>query len=143
MKKLMITATILVSSIFISYGQDKTSIENPVRKNPEERAHVITDGLAKKLALSADQRNKVYQISLDRAKKMNELQAARKDEQQKQMEVRRNLQEESEKKLDLVLTEGQKKIYRKLRAEKVEKFKERRNKRFGRNKTDFSETHSN
>lgn len=145
MKKLMITAAILISSICISFAQEKTSTDNRERKTPEERAQLMTNGLEKKLALSADQKAKVYQINLERAQKMNEFQSSNSntEDRKKQMEVRKELMEESDRKLVEVLTEDQKKTYQELKDENKAKLKEQRGDKKGRDNRDHSENSSN
>ncbi|MDB5119958.1 MAG: hypothetical protein JWN56_1176 [Sphingobacteriales bacterium] len=141
----MITAAILISSICISFAQEKTSTDNRERKTPEERAQLMTNGLEKKLALSADQKAKVYQINLERAQKMNEFQSSNSntEDRKKQMEVRKELMEESDRKLVEVLTEDQKKTYQELKDENKAKLKEQRGDKKGRDNRDHSENSSN
>lgn len=143
MKKLMVTAAILVSSVCLSFAQDRMANDNRERKTPEERAQLMTNGLEKKLTLSADQKAKVYKINLERAKKVDEFQNARTDDRKKQMEARRSLMEDSDKKLSEVLTADQKKIYVELKSERKEEMKEHRGARKNRNGRNHSENSSN
>ena len=75
MKQLMITASLLVSLLSAVYSQSRDKIQN---KTPEERARYATNTMEKKLNLTADQKSKVYEINLERAKKMGELRSAAK-----------------------------------------------------------------
>ena len=129
MKKLMMLAAILISSVCISSAQEKTDRGHRERKTPEERAQLLTNGLEKKLTLTADQKAKIYRINLERAKEMNEFEKGRIENRKKQMEARKSLMEDSDKKMAAVLTADQNKMYQELKAERKTKLKEHRNNR--------------
>ncbi len=142
MKKLMMIAAILVSTVYITSAQEKIDRGDRERKTPEERAQMITNGLEKKLNLTAEQKTKVYQLNLARAKEMNELQKSRIEDRKQQMEARRSLMENSDKKLVEILNADQKKMYQDLKSENKAKLKEHKHHRKSRNRIDKSENSS-
>jgi len=122
MKKLMVTAAIVISSITISFAQQDKTRE---QKTPEERAQTITNHMEKKLALTSEQKEKVYQINLERAKNMTEFRNEQMEYRKKQIETRKTLLEQSDNKISAVLTDAQQKTYTDLKADTKENMKER------------------
>ena len=135
----MVTAAIVISAITISFAQrDK----NQEQKTPEQRAQAITNNMEKKLALTADQKEKVYKINLERAKKMTEFRNEQMEDRKKHMDTRKTLLEESDNKINAVLTDAQKKSYTDLKADTKENMKERMGDRKGNRKGRGHDNHS-
>ena len=75
MKKLILSIAIVVIGFTAVHAQDSTR----VRKSPraakftaEQRAEIVSKTMQQKLALTDDQKQKVYQVELDRVKKNDE-----------------------------------------------------------------------
>jgi protein CpxP len=66
MKKLILSAILLISMGTMTMAQTD---HRKVKKTPEERAQHATDMLDKKLSLTADQKSKVYALTLEDMKK--------------------------------------------------------------------------
>ncbi|MEJ7779057.1 MAG: hypothetical protein WKF68_05670 [Daejeonella sp.] len=136
MKKIMITAALVASLVTVGFSQDKkerskagkpaseqTREESPV-KSPQERAQRSTDALEKKLNLSADQKSQVYALNLERAERMDKMKSDpqfKKDEMPKQ----KSYMEESDKKLNKILSAEQQKSYAEMKKQSQEKMKAR------------------
>lgn len=121
MKKLLFTAALLTGLITAGFAQQGPQKE---QKSPEERARRMTEALEKKLNLTADQKSKVYEINLDRAKKMEAMRRENEKKMAEKMEKRRDLTEESDKKLEKVLTADQLKSYREMQSNMHERMHE-------------------
>ena len=93
MKKLMITAAFFAGLVSISFAQQKPERE---KKTPEQRAQHMTDALEKKLSLTSDQKAQVYEINLERAKKMEAMYSVDHAEMKGKSENRKALMEEEE-----------------------------------------------
>lgn len=94
-----------------------------VQKSPEERAERMTDILDKKLALTDDQKARVYQINLERAQLLNIFKGGKKDGDRPQMKAQF---EASENRVLSVLDESQRETYDQLKAERKAKFKHKK-----------------
>jgi len=66
MKKLILSAILFISMGTIAMAQTG---DKKVKKTPEERAQHATDALDKKLALTPDQKAKVYALNLEDMRK--------------------------------------------------------------------------
>ncbi|MGB4774406.1 MAG: hypothetical protein WBP45_04485 [Daejeonella sp.] len=119
MKKLMITTALLCGLLTVGYTQD---LKEKHKKNPEERAQLMTASLEKKLNLTSDQKSKIYEINLDRAKKMDDLNETYRKEK---IEKRKKLMEGHDKKLNKVLTSDQQKSYEEFKAQHRERMQKR------------------
>lgn len=106
---LMLSATLT----FAQQGQNRT---------PEERAQRQTEQLTKQLSLSADQTTKVQALSLERAKKMEELRAGGERPDREKLQA---LQTDFDTKLKPVLTADQWTQYEKFREEQRERMRNR------------------
>ncbi len=128
MKKLMITATLLVGLISFGFSQvkrDSMRAQHSERmvKSPEERAKMSTEALAKRLSLTDKQKQEVYAVNLERAKKMEKLRSTEDEFRKSQMEKYQSLMDDSDKKLDKILTDEQRKNYEQMRAQQKERMK--------------------
>ncbi len=136
MKRIMMTAALVAGLITLGYSQNKP--ERPRRdgakterpdgdhrqaRTPEQRAQMTTDALEKKLALTADQKVKVYALNLERAKRMEKIMETDKEERKAHMQRNKTLMEESDKKINQVLTSEQQKSYEAMKQESREKMK--------------------
>lgn len=112
----------LIAAGFAMMIAAQVSAQGPAmdKKTPEERATAQSKMLAKKLSLTAEQQKKVYDIDYNRAKKMEELQTSTTDRQAK-MQQRRALMEDSDKQIETVLNDKQKKDYAAWKAEAKER----------------------
>ena len=138
MKKIMITAALVASLITLGYTQDKSERSSPQRKGidkpreerqvrtPEERAQHITDALEKKLNLSAEQKAKVYALNLERAGRMEKMMKSDREFRKSQMEKQESYRDETDKKLNQILSAEQQKSYQDMKKESREKMKGRR-----------------
>jgi periplasmic protein CpxP/Spy len=121
MKKLMITAALLCGLLSAGYSQ-----EGKQKKTPEERAQYATNTMEKNLSLTADQKSKIYEINLERAKKMDELNSANKAERKAKFKKQKKLIEDSDQQLKGVLTTEQQKSYEDLKTQAKENMKKNR-----------------
>jgi protein CpxP len=138
MKKLMITATLLISIVSFGYSQSASEGSRPQRnrienresqhalRTPEERAKMRADALAKRLNLSADQKAKVYDLNLERAREIEKLRNSQNASKKDQMEKFRAFNEETEQKLNSILTVEQQKSYQQIKNEARDRMQQRR-----------------
>ncbi len=66
------------------------------KKTPEERAQVQAQKLKEKLGLSEEQKTKVYQLNLTKAKKMDELRVQAENERKAKKAQAKQIQEEND-----------------------------------------------
>lgn len=118
MRKIILTAVLFISMGTMAFAQQDKS--NKVRKTPEERAQHLTDALDKKLALSADQKSKVYAITFDGLKKWKE---NRTEGQKPDRAVMKAELEKRDAQISAVLNDQQKKTYQEWKAEKMKSMK--------------------
>ena len=136
MKKLMITATLLIGLISLGYSQNTPERNRPERnrpersgaehqmKTPEERAKMSTDALEKKLNLSPEQKDKVYALNLERAEKMEKIHKSEMAFRKNQMEKHKEMMAESDKKLSKILTAEQQKTLEEMKANRMDRMKQ-------------------
>ncbi|WP_316784375.1 hypothetical protein [Pedobacter frigiditerrae] len=125
MKKILYTIALVVMGITASYAQkrERTGREN---QTPEQRAEKAATALQQKLSLTADQKQKVQQIELDRIKKNEEWRKADEGTMKGKMEERKAYMKASKDKMDAILTADQKKTLEASRAEMKDKMKDRK-----------------
>ena len=112
MKKVILTIAIAVMGFTAVFAQDSTKRKLDMQKyTPEQRAERSTAMLDKKLSLTADQKTKIYQISLDRAKKMQEMYVAGKDGGKGKGKQMKADMDASNTQIEMVLTPEQKTKY--------------------------------
>lgn len=141
MKKLMITATLLIGLISLGYSQNTPERNRPEKgrqegnrpersgperpmKTPEERAKMSTDALEKKLNLSPEQKDKVYALNLERAEKMEKIHKSEMTFRKSQMEKHKEMMSESDKKLSKILTAEQQKTLEEMKANRMDRMKQ-------------------
>ena len=122
MKKLIYTVALVVMGITASYAQDKTGPQRP-NETPEQRAEKLATALQTKLSLTADQKQKVQALELERIKKSDELRKSEDGDRKDKMEKRKALMKASKDQLDAVLTPEQKTKMEALRQEGKDKLK--------------------
>jgi protein CpxP len=123
MKKILITAGLLIGLVGAGYSQDspqrkghKMGQKHREMKSPEERAKMSTDVLEKKLNLTPEQKEKVYALQLERANKMGKIHEADVASRKNQMEKRKELMADGEKKMNQILTEEQQKTLEEMKV---------------------------
>jgi len=131
MKKILITAGLLIGLVSTGYSQDtpqrkghEAGQNHREMKSPEERAKMSTDVLEKKLNLTAEQKEKVYALQLERANKMQKIQEADAASRKIQMEKRKELMDDSEKKMNKILTEEQQKTLEEMKTKGKERMQQ-------------------
>lgn len=128
MKRAILTVAIAVMGFTAAFAQDttrKARREMP-KMTAEQRAEKATASMEKKLSLTADQKTKVYQVELDRAKKMDALRTGNPaDMKAKRGEMKASM-DKSKADLDNILTPEQKTKMETIRAEQKEKMKDRK-----------------
>ncbi|MFA6277171.1 MAG: hypothetical protein WC622_10510 [Pedobacter sp.] len=129
MKKLILSIAIVVIGFTSVYAQDSTR----VRKAPkaakftaEQRAEMASKTMQQKLALTDDQKQKVYQVELDRIKKNDEWRKEDKTTVNGKTEERKAFLKASKEKMDAILTAEQKKTLAASRDEMRAKMKDRK-----------------
>jgi protein CpxP len=122
MKKLFYTMAFVVMGITASYAQ-KPGKE---RATAEQRAEKAATALQQKLSLTADQKQKVQQIELDRIKKNDEWRTQDRTAITGKMEERKAFFKANQEKIDAILTADQKKTLAASRDEMRDKMKDRK-----------------
>jgi Spy/CpxP family protein refolding chaperone len=128
MKKIMITAGLLIGLIGASYSQDaplrkgdKAVQAHREMKSAEERAKMSANALEKKLNLTPEQKEKVYALQLERINKMEKLQKAAIAYRKNQMEKRKELMADGKEKMNNILTEEQEKTLEEMKTKGKER----------------------
>ena len=133
MKKIVITAGLLIGLVVASYSQDaplrkgdKAVQAHREMKSAEERAKMSANALEKKLNLTPEQKEKVYALQLERINKMEKLQKAASAYRKNQMEKRKELMEDGKEKMNKILTEEQQKTLEEMKAKGKERMQNNR-----------------
>lgn len=137
MKKIFYTVALVVMGITASYAQTaersekterKGKVERAGRENqtPEQRAEKAATALQQKLSLTADQKQKVQAIELERIKKNEEWRKSDEGDIKGKLEERKAFAKASKDKMDAILTADQKKTLEASRAEMKERMKDRK-----------------
>lgn len=113
MKSLILMMAILIGVITSGYSQNT---EGKQKRTIEERAKLMTESMATKMNLSADQKAKVYQLNLDKIKQMEKLRAENATERKEKFEKQKELRDENDKKLEKILNADQLKVYKEMKA---------------------------
>ena len=128
MKKIVITAGLLIGLVVASYSQDaplrkgdKAVQAHREMKSAEERAKMSANALEKKLNLTPEQKEKVYALQLERANKMEKLQKAASAYRKNQMEKRKELMADGKEKMNNILTEEQEKTLEEMKTKGKER----------------------
>ncbi|WP_162618646.1 hypothetical protein [Pedobacter yulinensis] len=115
MKKLILTAVIAVFAFTASYAQDSTRTRlHKAKGTAEQRAKNATAMLTEKLALTAEQQKKVYDIELERVKTFEGMR--RQTGQSATMEARKAAMKASRDKMNSVLSQEQQTKFDSLRT---------------------------
>ena len=114
MKKLIIAAVLCFGLTGSGFAQDM-KMQREV-KTPEERAKMMTDMMEKKLALTPEQKSKIYDLNLERVKKMEKMRLEEEKYRAKQLQERKELMQESDQKIQKILNAEQRKTYDEMRA---------------------------
>lgn len=129
MKKL--TLLFLALTLGINLGFSQTKRKEGAHRTPQERAEKVTNKLAETLALSEDQRKRVFEIILERETNREEIrldQAADKKKKHQQMAARNK---KTDDQLKAILSQEQ---FNKLEQERREKIAKRKENRQGNSK---------
>jgi protein CpxP len=122
MKKIILTLALAVSAFTATYAQ---RADRP-KLSPEQRAERTATQLQAKLALTNDQKEKVYKIEVDKQKKQEAWSKEHREEMTKKMADRRSEMKDSDEKLQKVLTADQKAKYEALKSERKSKMHDRK-----------------
>lgn len=117
MKKILLTLAIVIAGFTATYAQDA----GKTKMTPEQKAEKSTAKLQKELSLTADQKQKIYAIELDKAKKSEVWHAKSKDARKEMKAQHDALKKETDAKLDKVLNAEQKKKLDVIQSEKKNK----------------------
>ncbi|SEA43612.1 hypothetical protein [Pedobacter hartonius] len=115
MKKLFLTLAIALIGFTAAHAQTATHKE---KTTPAQKAEKSTAKLQKELSLTADQKQKVYAIELDKFQKAESLHTSGHQAKQAQKDQHKAIKMETEAKLDKVLNAAQKKKLTALQTEK-------------------------
>ncbi|TCC90501.1 hypothetical protein EZ428_14605 [Pedobacter frigiditerrae] len=125
MKKILYTVALVVMGITASYAQ-KPERAGRDNQTPEQRAERAATAMQQKLSLTADQKQKVQAIELDRIKKNEEWRKADDKTIKGKLEERKAFNKATQDKIDAILTADQKKTLDASRAEMRDKMKDRK-----------------
>jgi protein CpxP len=114
MKKIFLTVAIAVTAFTASFAQkgNKTAL------TPEQKAEKVTAHLKTKLALTDEQKTKVYQVEVDRLKKAEEWHKANHEAMKSKKDERQAFMKANDEKLEKILTVDQRKAYQAMKEEK-------------------------
>ncbi|WP_069660834.1 hypothetical protein [Arcticibacter eurypsychrophilus] len=130
MKNLIITALLFAGFATAGFSQERNTQRlernNKRIESPEQRARLATDRMDKQLVLSEKQKTQIYNLNLNRAKKMTK--AHEKAEKQRMEQHKQMLVEHasSDRKINSVLSPAQQSKYASLKKGRADKFKGRR-----------------
>jgi len=127
MKKLIYTIALVVMGMTASYAQQAGPRPGKRAKGtPEQRAELAATALQTKLNLTAEQKQKVQALELERIKKNDEFRKKDAQEMKAKMEERKTFMKASKEKMDAILTPEQKKTLDASRDEMRERMKDRK-----------------
>lgn len=89
MKRLMLAFVMLISVAVAAQTEKKKENENHPGKTPEQRADAYAARMEKALTLTPEQKTKVRDLALERARKMDELREKYKDQDKKVWQAER------------------------------------------------------
>jgi protein CpxP len=125
MKKLIYTVALVVMGITASYAQGKGGPRRP-NETPEQRAEKVATELQTKLSLTANQKQKVQALELERIRKNEEWRKSDEGDRKGKMEERKTFMKASKDKMDAILTAEQKTKMEAARKEMKDKMKDGR-----------------
>jgi len=129
MKKLILSIAIVVIGFTAAHAQDSTRVRkahNAAKFTAEQRAEMVSKTMQQKLTLTDDQKQKVYQVELDRIKKNDEWRKEDKNAMNGKTEERKAFLKASKEKMDAILTAEQRKTLAASRDEMRGKMKDRK-----------------
>ncbi|MBB2144772.1 hypothetical protein GM921_04710 [Pedobacter sp. LMG 31464] len=129
MRKLILSIAIVVIGFTAAHAQDSTRVRKAPRAakfTAEQRAEMASKNMQQKLALTDDQKQKVYQVELDRVKKNDEWRKQDENAMKGKMDERKAFLKASKEKMDAILTADQKKNLAASRDEMRGKMKDRK-----------------
>lgn len=123
MKKLLIICGLLLSVMSFANAQGTAEKKEGGRGmgTPEERATRMADRLTENLKLNEDQKAKVKAIYLDQSTGMMKSRAENKGNREMMMTKMKAATEETDKKVEALLTDDQKKAYASWKEERMKK----------------------
>jgi protein CpxP len=124
MKKVLIICGLLFSVIAFANAQDAPEKKQGGRGGmgtPEERAQRTTDQLTKQLNLNEDQKAKVKTIYLEQAASMTKVREESKGDREAMMAKMKTANEETDKKVEALLNDDQKKTYATWKEERMKR----------------------
>ncbi|MGY4384568.1 protein CpxP [Pedobacter sp. UYP24] len=127
MKKLLIICGLLFSVVTFANAQDaqKSGGRGQGGGTPEERAKRNVAMVAEKLKLTDDQKTKVTAIYLEQNAKMRKLRDSLGDDRDAFRAVMVKQNEDTNSKIEVLLTDDQKKLFTALKEERKEMMKKR------------------
>ena len=117
MKKLIIAAVLCIG--FAGSGFAQQMNKEKEAKTPEERAKLMTEMMDKKLALTPEQKSKVYDLNLEKANQMQKMHFSNLKERGKKLEEHKEMMLESDKKMERILSDTQRKTYDEMKAKRM------------------------
>lgn len=114
MKKLFLTLAIAVIGFTSIYAQNTTQ----QKQTPEQKAEKSTAKLQKELSLTADQKQKVYALELDKFKQASDLKTQNTADKKSKKQQHKAIKEATDAKLAAVLTADQKTKLAAIKADK-------------------------
>ncbi|MGB8705056.1 MAG: hypothetical protein WCD31_08510 [Gillisia sp.] len=134
MKKLSLLVLMLIGITGFAQQHEGMNRENRDKMTAEEKADMMTDRLTKQLDLTAEQKVKVRELYLERAKKQQERMATRqekmkdakekmKDRREKNREQMMADRQENMERLKTILTEEQFKKFQQMQKERQAKMR--------------------
>lgn len=121
MKKVLIICGLLLSVMTFANAQDAPKQGGRGMGTPEERAQRTTEQLTKHLNLNEDQKAKVKAIYLEQATYMMKARAESKGDRDAMMTKMRTAGEETDKKVEALLNDDQKKAYATWKEERMKR----------------------
>lgn len=146
MKKLLYIIALGAITGLNSYAQDarkhipesrekltrRQGVERFQKLSPNQRAEMTANNLQQRLNLSADQKQKIQQIELERIKMNDEWRKQDQQSMNEKMESRKAFIKSNRESISRVLTEEQRKIFESSQKNTRERLKDRYEKRTGR-----------
>lgn len=119
MKKIVITTVLFLMMGTLAFAQGYRNM------SPEERAKADTELYKKELNLTADQEEKVYDLSLKYSKKMREIFESSSGDREAVRNSMMKVREDRDAEFEKVLNEEQFKGYQKIQEERRQQYRQR------------------
>lgn len=127
MKKVLMICGLLFSIITFANAQDapekRPGGRGGMMGTPEERAQRTADQLTKQLGLTEDQKTKVKSIYLDQATAMMKMREESKGDREAMMAKMKTVNEETDKKVEALLTAEQKTSFATWKEERMKRMR--------------------